>query len=298
MIAESAQTSSIKTILLKLGAYAAFTKLRLTFLVVVSSAIGYGIGVSVFSWADMWWLSFSGFLVTGASNGFNQVIEKDVDLLMNRTKNRPLPTGAMSPTEGVIVASVLAIIGVAVLYVCFNTLAAVLAALALFTYVFIYTPLKGSSNWAVFAGAFPGAIPPMLGYVAATGAFDLYAGLLFAVQFVWQFPHFWAIAWVADDDYKRAGYQLLPSKGGKNAQSAFLTFVYTLFLIPVALLPWGFDLNSTVTAVLVTLAGIGFAYPALKLFQDRTDKAARTVMFASFFYLPLVQVLYLFDKLF
>lgn len=279
----------------KLGAYAAFTKLRLTSLVVISSIIGYGIGAVSFSWIEVFWLSLSGILVTGASNGFNQVIERDVDALMNRTKSRPLPQGTMSVIEALILATVMGVIGLALLYIMFNQLAAVLGALALFSYVLIYTPLKRYSSIAVFVGAFPGAIPPMLGYVAATADFDLYAGLLFAMQFMWQFPHFWAIAWVSHDDYKKAGYHLLPSKG-KDGQSAFLTLLYALFLIPVSLLPWAFDLISASAAVVLAIAGMAFAAPAFKLLQTKSDKSARAVMFASFFYLPIAQLILLFDK--
>jgi len=275
----------------------AFTKLRLTFLVVVSSVIGYAIGAVNFSWVEVLWLSLSGYLVTGASNGFNQIIEKDVDALMNRTQSRPLPTGKMSVVEGMILSTLIGIGGLIILYLVFNPLSAILGALALFSYVFIYTPLKKHTSWAVFAGAFPGAIPPMLGYVAATSDFDLYAGLLFAVQFVWQFPHFWAIAWVADKDYQKAGYRLLPSKGGKDSKSAFLILLYTLFLVPVGMLPWAFDLTGFHSAWTSALLAILFAVPAAFFYLNRTNKRAKLVMFASFFYLPIIQLIYLLDKL-
>lgn len=296
MIVDTAEMSLVSFVRAKVADYAAFTKFRLTILVVISSVIGYAIGVAAFSWVEVFWLTISGYLVTGASNGFNQVIEKDIDALMKRTQKRPLPTGKMSVIEALVAATVFALSGLIILYFVFNPLAAALGALALFMYVLIYTPMKKHSSWAVFAGAFPGAIPPMLGYVAATGKFDLYAGLLFAVQFIWQFPHFWAIAWVSDADYKKAGYRLLPSKGGKDAQSAFLTLLYTLFLILVALLPWAFDLIGGTAAILAAIAGILFAIPALRLYMNRSDKLARKVMFASFFYLPVVQIIYLFAK--
>lgn len=297
MIAETADKSLKTAISAKIAAYFAFTKLRLTMLVVISSVIGYGIGAENFSWLQAFWLSLGGFLVTGASNGFNQVLEKDFDALMKRTENRPIPTGAMSALEGLVLASVLGIVGLVLLYVVFNPLSAILGALALFSYVLIYTPLKRITPLAVFVGAFPGAIPPMLGYVAATGAFDLYAGLLFAVQFVWQFPHFWAIAWVAHADYTRAGYFLLPSKGGRDSQSAFLILLYAMFLIPVGLTPWVFDLIGWPAAIATVVMALGFIYPAVQLFLKRTDATAKAVMFASFFYLPLVQLILLFDKL-
>ena len=295
MIANSASSTLPRFLKEKLAAYVAFTKLRLTSLVVVSSVIGYGIGAVNFSWIEVLWLSLSGVLVTGASNGFNQVIERDFDALMSRTKNRPLPTGKMGVMESLVFATAMGITGLVVLYFVFNPLAAVLGALALFSYVLIYTPMKRVSSLAVFVGAFPGAIPPMLGYVAATADFDLYAGLLFAIQFMWQFPHFWAIAWVSHDDYKKAGYHLLPSKG-KDGQTAFLTFLYTLFLIPVSLLPWAFDLVSGYAAVALALSGLLFAWPAIKLLRKKNDAAAKTVMFASFFYLPIAQLILLIDK--
>lgn len=297
MIIEASRKSAKEIFFTKLAAYAAFTKLRLTFLVVVSSVIGYAIGAQSFSWLMAFWLSVAGFLVTGASNGFNQVIEKDLDALMKRTESRPIPIGTMSVLEGLILASLMGVLGLALLYLAFNPLAAVLGGLALFSYVLIYTPLKRITPLAVFVGAFPGAIPPMLGYVAATGAFDLYAGLLFAVQFVWQFPHFWAIAWVSHQDYAKAGYHLLPSKGGRDSQSAFLTMLYALFLIPVGLLPWAFGLNGNIAAVGTAILAVGFAFPAIQLYLKKTDNSARTVMFASFLYLPLVQLIFLFDKM-
>jgi protoheme IX farnesyltransferase len=296
MIADTAKTLSIAAIAAKIGQYAAFVKLRLSFLVVVSSVIGYGIGAVNFSWIEVLWLALSGFLLTGASNGFNQIIERDVDALMKRTQNRPLPTGKMTVVEGLILSTILGISGVAILIIFFNQLAAVLGGLALFSYVFVYTPLKKHSNWAVFAGAFPGAIPPMLGYVAATADFDLYAGLLFAIQFVWQFPHFWAIAWITHDDYMKAGYKLLPSSGGRDTKSAFMTLLYALFLIPMGVLPWAFDLVGAWAAIVAGIMALLFSIPAIKLYLTRSDSAARQVMFASFFYLPIVQLIYLLDK--
>jgi len=296
MLADSTSSSFSAAFKAKCQAYIAFTKLRLTSLVVISSVIGYAIGAEVFSWIEVLWLSLSGVFVTGASNGFNQIIEKDVDSLMNRTKNRPLPVGSMGVAEAIVLATLMAVCGLVLLYIVFNQLAAVLGALALCSYVLLYTPMKRYSSLAVFVGAFPGAIPPMLGYVAATADFDLYAGLLFATQFMWQFPHFWAIAWVSHDDYQKAGYHLLPSTG-KDGQSAFLTLLYTLFLIPVSILPWAFDLISGTAAIVLVIAGIAFALPSFKLLRYKNDQSARRVMFASFFYLPIAQLILLIDKI-
>lgn len=293
-ITENANTISIRQ---KLAAYIALAKPRLAMLVVFSSVVGYSIGATAFSWLEAFYLSISGLLVTGASNGFNQILERDIDLLMNRTRNRPLPTGKLTVLEGMVLCTLLFVAGELILFFQFNTLSAILGAFAFFSYVLVYTPLKKHTSWAVFAGAFPGAIPPMLGYVAATNDFDLFAGLLFANQFIWQFPHFWAIAWLMFDDYAKAGYQLLPSKGGKDGQSAFSALLYTLFLVPVGLLPWAFNLVGTTAAVVsVILAGL-FVIPAIKLYWIRSDKWAKRLMFASFFYLPFIQLIYLFDRI-
>lgn len=294
MLVRTADKTISEIIREKIASYAMFTKMRLTFLVVISSVIGYAIGAEHFSWMAVVWLCIGGTLLSGASNGFNQVIERDVDALMNRTRNRPLPTGKMSAAEGLVAASLMSAGALVILYLVFNPLSAVLGALAQFSYVLLYTPLKKHSSWAVFVGAFPGAIPPMLGYVAATGSFDLYAGLLFATQFIWQFPHFWAIAWVSHDDYKKANYHLLPSRHGKDGQSAFLTFLYTLFLIPVSMLPWVFGWMDAGAAWWSLALGLAFTYPAARLLVKRDDKAAKQVMFASFLYLPAILMVYLF----
>jgi protoheme IX farnesyltransferase len=169
--------------------------------------------------------------------------------------------------------------------------------MSLFMYVALYTPLKRHSAWAVFVGAFPGAFPPMLGYVAATGHFGLAPGLLFAMQFMWQFPHFWAIAWVLDEDYRRAGYFLLPSRGGRDRSSAFLIFLYTLFVIPVGMLPWVFNLTGAVSMMVAVALGMLMLVPAVQLFLSRDKRDARRLMFASFIYLPLVQLAYVLDRL-
>jgi protoheme IX farnesyltransferase len=273
----------------------AFAKFRLTLSVVISSTMGFGIAPGPFNLQSFLFLVFGGFLVTGAANGFNQVIERDTDKLMSRTQNRPLPTGRMSVNQGLRYATIMAILGLALL-ASINHLSAVLGFLALFIYVVIYTPLKRITPLAVFVGAFPGAIPPMLGYVAASGHFGFEPGILFAVQFIWQFPHFWAIAWVADDEYKKAGIRLLPSKNGRDRFSANQILLYTLFLIPISLLPWSFEISGWWSAIAVALLGLGFAWFAFDHTRKMTNKSALKIMFASFLYLPLVQLLYLLDK--
>ncbi len=278
-----------------------FFKFRLSMIVVLSSVLGYLMGAESVSGFTLVSLIVGGFLLSGASNGFNQVWERDLDGLMKRTQNRPMPQGRMSVPEGLIISSIAGISGVLILWLSLNALCGILGAIALFFYVFLYTPMKQKNSLAVFIGAFPGAIPPMLGYVAATGQFGLEAGLLFATQFMWQFPHFWAIAWVAYDDYKNAGYKLMPFDDGRSKRSAFQILLYSFFLIPVSLLPWAFPVEApligTLGMVVVTLSGIAFAYLAWRLYRSCETRDAKILMFASFLYLPIVQLFYVIDKL-
>lgn len=278
----------------KIKAYVLFTKLRLSALVILSALSGY-LFVGGKSGIAIFYLLVGGLLVTAASNGSNQIWERDFDKLMKRTQVRPLPTGKMSLTEAYIVVVFTLLVGTFMLYQ-LNYKAAILGLFAFISYVFIYTPMKRISPWAVFIGAFPGAIPPLLGAVAHTNHFGLVPGILFFVQFVWQFPHFWAIAWVAYDDYKAGGYSLLPSKFGKSKNSAFQICVYALLLIPFTLLPWALGMTGIATLIIGTLASLIFFLYAYKLFLSCDDKDAKKVMFASFFFLPIVQFLYVFDR--
>lgn len=280
----------------KLSDYAKFTKLRLSFIVVLSAALSYALGckqlTGEMNWGGLGWLVLGGFLVTGASNGFNQIIERELDKLMPRTANRPMPTGRMSVTEGMVVGLIMAIAGVAILGYFLNVVSGLLGASALLLYVFAYTPSKRVTPFAVFIGALPGAIPPMLGWVAATegmGSVTLPAVMLFAIQFMWQFPHFWAIAWVVDEDYRKAGFRLLPS-GERDKASAFQIVVYAAFLVPVSLLPTIFGLSGFVAAGVALLCGVIFLLQAWKLFKTLDIEAARRLMFGSFIYLPVVQL--------
>lgn len=296
MISENISTLQTVEKMNRFSDILALSKFRLSLTVVLSSAMGYGLAPVPFNFKTFLFLIVGGFLVTGAANGFNQVIEKDTDRLMKRTQNRPLPTGRLSTQQGLVYASIMAILGLGML-ASINLLSVVLGFLALFIYVVVYTPLKKVTPLAVFVGAFPGAIPPMLGYIAATGQFGYVPGILFAVQFVWQFPHFWAIAWIAHDEYQKAGFNLLPSKKGKDSFSAHQMLLYSLFLIPVSLLPWGFNISGNWSAIAVAVLGFGFAWLAFKHVRQMEDKSAKMIMFASFLYLPLVQLLYLLDKL-
>ncbi len=283
----------------KIRDYAQFIKLRLASLVVLSAAIGFSIGSTELDWTKMLLLILGGFLVTGSSNGFNQIIERDLDKLMNRTQNRPLPQGRMSVNEAIIVATATGIIGITILAVFINPLSGILGFLALVLYTFVYTPLKLKTPFAVFVGAFPGAIPPLLGHVASTsgfGSIEFAAWLLFVTQFIWQFPHFWAIAWVLDDDYKKAGFQMLPSPGGRDKGSAFQVLVYTLFLYPISLLPVMFHMAGPITAFVISFCSLFFLWQAYKLYRDLTIEAARQLMFGSFIYLPVVQLAVMIGK--
>lgn len=280
----------------KVKDYAAFIKFRLSLLVVFSAVIGFTIGSHENAQNDYWlklsMLILGGFLVTGSSNGFNQIIERDTDKLMPRTQNRPLPKGTMSVNEAIFLASVLGVTGISILTWFMNPMSGLLGAAALLGYTLFYTPLKRATPFAVFVGAFPGAIPVLLGHVATTDGFGYIkypALVLFAVQFVWQFPHFWAIAWVMDEDYKKAGFRMLPS-GTRDRTSAFQTLVYTLFLLPISLTPVLFKISGTASAIIIVLAGVYFCWQAYVLYRDCTVKAARELMFGSFLYLPVVQL--------
>jgi protoheme IX farnesyltransferase len=237
-----------------------------------------------------------GFLVTGASNIINQIIEVDLDKLMQRTAARPLPSGRLSIMEAVIFASIIGFIGLFLLFTFINLLTALFTFLSLVLYAFVYTPLKRVGPVAVFVGAFPGALPPLIGWVAATNMLEVGAFTLFAIQFVWQFPHFWAIAWVADEDYKRAGFKLLPNRGGKDLQTAFQIMIYTLFLLPLSVLPAKFGITGINAALIAVVCGSLFLIQTFYLMKECSRKAALQMMFGSFIYLPVVQIAFLLDK--
>tara|TARA_B100000524_G_scaffold22647_2_gene11525 strand:- start:7241 stop:8143 length:903 start_codon:yes stop_codon:yes gene_type:complete len=271
-----------------------FTKFRLSFLVVISALTGY-LFAGGSDYIEIAFLMVGGSFVTAASNGANQIWEKDIDKLMARTKNRPLALGTMSLRFAYSIVILLLIIG-SFLLLLINLKCMLLGIAAFISYVFIYTPMKSKSAWAVFIGAFPGATPPFLGAIAATDAFGFLPGVLFFVQFTWQFPHFWAIAWVSHEDYKKAGYHLLPSALGKSKQSAFQILIYSLALIPFSLIPWILDWTGNTTFVIAAILGTLFFIYAYKLFLSQEDADARKLMFASFVYLPIIQFTYVLDK--
>jgi len=281
--------------------FTAITKARLAISVVFSSVAGYLLGFSEdypFSWLTLILLTIGGYCMVGASNVFNQIIEKDLDALMDRTKNRPVPSGKISVRNAFILGSVLTIIGIGILY-SINPKTAMFGAISIFLYTSIYTPLKTKTPLAVFVGAFPGAIPFMLGWVAARGTFGIEAGTLFLIQFFWQFPHFWAIGWFLFDDYKKAGFFMLPT-GRKDKKTARQTILYTVWLIVASLLPvTGYvgELKlSIVSAVLVFFLGLWMLVYAVKLYNKMDAPAARKLMLVSVSYISLLQVIYVIDK--
>ena len=274
--------------------YLIFTKFRLSFLVILSALSGYLFAGGT-DLLEIFYLLLGGTLVTAASNGANQIWERDLDSLMKRTENRPLPRGWMSLKEAYLICIFSLIIGT-ILLLLINWQSAALGFLAFITYVFIYTPMKRVSPWAVLVGAFPGAIPPFLGAIAATDHFGFLPGILFFVQFTWQFPHFWAIAWVLYDDYKLAGFSLLPSKSGRSKASAFQIMAYSLALIPFSLVPWLLGWTGSLTLYVAAGLGILFFLYAYKLFVNCETADARKLMFASFVYLPIIQFIYVFDR--
>lgn len=279
----------------KVKMYMNFTKFRLASLVILSALSGY-LFVGAHDGLEITWLLVGGLLVTAASNGSNQIWERELDILMNRTGKRPLPMGEMTVREGLIVVTICLLPGLWMLYQ-LNLGSMLLGLAAFISYVFIYTPMKRVSTWAVFVGAFPGAIPPMLGAVAGSDSFGLVPGVLFFVQFMWQFPHFWAIAWVVYDDYQQAGFSLLPSKSGRTKSSAYQIAAYSLALIPFTLLPWLMGWCGTTTLIVGSFFGVAFFFLSYRLLLTLEISDAKKLMFASFVYLPVVQFLYVWDRI-
>ncbi|MDG1263147.1 MAG: heme o synthase [Flavobacteriaceae bacterium] len=275
------------------------TKVRLSISVVFSSLAGYFLAAENPSIIDVVLLAFGGYFMVGASNAFNQILEKDLDALMDRTKNRPLPSGRMSVKTASIIATILTLLGLLVLFT-INIRTAFFGGISIFLYVCVYTPLKTITPLAVFVGAFPGAIPFMLGWVAYSNHFGIEPGVLFMIQFFWQFPHFWAIGWMLDKDYKRAGFKMLPTGKADNT-TAFQIVFYTLWMILVSVLPatsytGSFHL-SIWGAVIVVVLGLIMLFFALELMVQKTSIAAKKLMFSSVGYITLIQIVYVIDKI-
>ena len=267
-------------------------KFRLSSTVVFSSVIGYLLGTDYFSFIDMLYLIIGGILVTGSANAFNQILEKNYDQLMERTSQRPLPLGKLSSLQAIIFATFIGVFGLFVLYHVSpgGYKSCLFALLSTLLYVLVYTPLKRISPIAIFVGAFPGAIPVLLGWVAATNDFGLAAGILFAVQFCWQFPHFVAISWVLDKEYKKAGFKMIYG-GEKGKYPASVAFIASLAMTVVSVLPYFFNIEfislSIIGAIGIFILGGWFTLRAFKLYEDTDDVSARTLMLGSFIYLPL-----------
>ncbi|AOR26253.1 protoheme IX farnesyltransferase [Formosa sp. Hel3_A1_48] len=278
--------------------FKAVTKMGLSLSVVFSSIAGYLLAAEEVRFSVLGLLAVGGYCMVGASNVFNQIIERDLDALMIRTENRPIPSGRISVTNAFILGLVLTILGLSVLYV-INPRTAMFAAVSIFLYTSVYTPLKQKTPLSVFAGAIPGAIPFMLGWVAFTGKFDIEPGTLFLIQFFWQFPHFWAIAWFLDSDYKKAGFLMLPT-GAKDKGTVLQVIIYIAWTVLISLVPaFGVTGNlqlSLLGAVLIAVIGLGFLYYGFKLFQQQTDQSARKLMFVSILYITSLQFIYVLDK--
>lgn len=274
----------------KVEDYKLLVKLRLNLLVVFTAGIGYVLGSGqYFTWLNLLLLCLGGFLITGAANALNQVLEKDSDKQMPRTADRPLPMGRMTISEAVLAAGFMSLIGITLL-ASFNPLAALIGTVSLIIYAFVYTPVKKISSIAVLIGGIPGALPPMIGWVAATGTLSIEAIVLFAIQFIWQFPHFWAIAWLQHDDYKKVGYHLLPSKGGRDKSSALQCLIYAIFLLPISLTVGLIGMASWIVVGIITLAALYYIFYAWKFYNTCTMEGAKKLMFSSFFYLPIVMI--------
>ncbi len=279
--------------------FAEITKIRLSISVLFSSIAGYFLGAESIDYNILLLLIVGGYCMVGASNVYNQIIERDLDALMDRTKNRPIPSGRMEVRTAFIIAIILTIIGIVTLYI-INPITAMFGAICIFMYASLYTPLKTKTPLSVFVGAFPGAIPFMLGWVAATNDFGIEPGILFMIQFFWQFPHFWAIGWLLFDDYKKAGFFMLPN-GKRDKGTAIQIILYSIWTFLISLIPvfgvTGQLYLTPVSGVLIGLLGLGFIYFALRLYRLKTNKVAKQLMLASVSYITLLQIIFVMDKL-
>lgn len=274
------------------------TKARLAISVVFSSLAGYLLGAYEIDFVSLLLLAFGGYCMVGASNVYNQIIEKDLDALMKRTMNRPVPAGRVSVNSAMLIAVILTVLGVVALYF-LNQKTAMFGAISIFLYTSVYTPLKTKTPLSVFVGAFPGAIPFMLGWVAATNEFGIEPGTLFMIQFFWQFPHFWALAWMLDEDYKKGGFKMLPT-GKKDKGTALQIIMYTIWMMVISIVP-AFGITgrlhlSIVAAIIVFILGGVMLFFAFKLYKERDNISARKLMLASVSYITLIQVIYVIDK--
>ena len=288
------------TPLLMLKDFFELTKARLAISVVFSSLAGYLIAANSYDFSIIILLVVGGYCMVGASNSFNQIIEKDLDALMDRTRNRPIPAGRVSVSVAFVISVLLTLAGIVILYK-INPKTALFGAISIFIYTCLYTPLKTVTPLSVFVGAFPGAIPFMLGWVAATNNFGIEAGALFTIQFFWQFPHFWALGWMLDEDYKKAGISMLPTKK-KDKATALQTVLYTIWMIMISIFPVSGltgDLNLSVfSAILIGIIGLVMLYFSVNLYTKMTTESAKNLFTASVVCLTLVQIVYVIDKIY
>ena len=291
----SENKTSMKTII---SDFKQLTKVGLSLSVVFSSVAGYLLAVETVDYFTLFLLAIGGFFMVGASNAFNQIIEKDTDAIMKRTQNRPLPTGRMSVNVALTIAIVFTVLGISILY-SINPKSALFGAVSIFLYTCVYTPLKAVTPLTVFVGAIPGAIPFMLGWVAATNNFGIEAGFLFMIQFFWQFPHFWAIGWLQFEEYKKAGFNMLPM-GAKDRGAIKQIIFYTGIMILVSIAPVlkvsGAFYIYPITAVIIALLGIVMLYYGVKLYKSQENIDARKLMLSSVLYITVVQIIYVVDK--
>jgi protoheme IX farnesyltransferase len=283
----------------KVKDYLQLVKPSLSIMVVFSSVVSYLLAPAVvqFDWKMIGLLFIGGMLVTGSANAINQVVEKDTDAMMKRTAQRPVAAGRMSPAEGWLFALITGAAGTLILGSYFNWLSAGIAVFSLFLYAFIYTPLKKVSAVSVLVGAFPGALPCLIGWAAGNDKLTIGGWTLFAIQFLWQFPHFWAIAWIAFKDYAKAGFKLLPNESGPTKYTAIQTIIYSLLLVPVGLVPYFIGMSGWVSVVIVSIANFYMVWRCTRLYRLMDVASARQIMFSSYIYLPVVLLSLLADKI-
>ena len=282
----------------KVKDYMQLMKFTLSFTVVFSCVVCYQLAPNIaeINWKMTLLLFVAGMLVTGSANAINQAEEKDTDAMMKRTASRPVASGRMSLGEAWTFATIAGVAGLVMLYVLFNPLSAIVAFISLALYSFVYTPLKKVNSIAVLVGAFPGALPCLIGWTAATNDLSTGGWILFGIQFLWQFPHFWAIAWVAHVDYSKAGFKLLPADKGPTKFTAVQAILYSVLMIPVGLLPYFIGMSGIVSFIIVLLANLFIVWQCIRLYREMDVKAARRVMFSSYIYLPVVLLALLADK--
>jgi len=290
---------SERVLISKLKDYAQLIKPSLSIMVVFSSVISYLLAPKVveYDWKMIALLFAAGLLVTGSANAINQVVEKDTDAMMKRTSKRPVAAGRMTTGEGWAFAVITGVIGIFMLGNFFNWLSAGIALFSLFLYAFIYTPVKKVSSISVLVGAVPGALPCLIGWAAGNDALSSGGWVLFLLQFMWQFPHFWAIAWIAHKDYSKAGFKLLPNELGPTKYTAIQTIIYSLLLIPVGVIPYFIGMSGAIGLVIVALANVFMVWRCVQLYRNMDVPSARRVMFSSYIYLPVVLLALLADKL-